>query len=201
MNLKMKINLRNIIFTILGIIFLGVGVAFTTKAGLGTNALDVLDEIIANKTGISFGRITFIAQILMIVFAFIFDRKTIGIGTLMAMFLTQFPIDITYSLINRSDNFMINLLMVIIGVIVMAFGASMIIKGKLGMGTYEALTISIANRLNVRFVYVKYVLDSIFLILVIIFKGNIGVGTIITYLFLGKLIELFNNLLDRYICD
>ena len=201
MNLKMKINLRNIIFTILGIIFLGVGVAFTTKAGLGTNALDVLDEIIANKTGISFGRITFIAQILMIVFAFIFDRKTIGIGTLMAMFLTQFPIDITYSLINRSDSFIINLLMVIIGVIVMAFGASMIIKGKLGMGTYEALTISIANRLNVRFVYVKYVLDSIFLILVIIFKGNIGVGTIITYLFLGKLIELFNNLLDRYICD
>ena len=110
MNLKMKINLRNIIFTILGIIFLGVGVAFTTKAGLGTNALDVLDEIIANKTGISFGRITFIAQILMIVFAFIFDRKTIGIGTLMAMFLTQFPIDITYSLINRSDSFIINLL-------------------------------------------------------------------------------------------
>ena len=135
MNLKMKIDLRNIIFTILGIIFLGVGVAFTTKAGLGTNALDVLDEIIANKTEISFGRITFIAQILMIVFAFIFDRKTIGIGTLMAMFLTQFPIDITYSLINRSDSFMINLLMVIIGVIVMTFGASMIIKGKLGMGT------------------------------------------------------------------
>ena len=201
MNLRTKINLRNIIFTILGIIFLGVGVAFTTKAGLGTNALDVLDEIIANKTGISFGRITFIAQILMIVFAFIFDRKTIGIGTLMAMFLTQFPIDITYSLINRSDSFIINLLMVIIGVIVMAFGASMIIKGKLGMGTYEALTISIANRLNVRFVYVKYVLDSIFLILVILFKGNIGVGTIITYLFLGKLIELFNNLLDRYLCE
>ena len=201
MNLRTKINLRNIIFTILGIIFLGVGVAFTTKAGLGTNALDVLDEIIANKTGISFGRITFIAQILMIVFAFIFDRKTIGIGTLMAMFLTQFPIDITYSLINRSDSLIINLLMVIIGVIVMAFGASMIIKGKLGMGTYEALTISIANRLNVRFVYVKYVLDSIFLILVILFKGNIGVGTIITYLFLGKLIELFNNLLDRYLCE
>lgn len=201
MNLKMKINLRNIIFTISGIIFLGVGVALTTKAGLGTNALDVLDEIIANKTGISFGRITFIAQILMIVFAFIFDRKTIGIGTLMAMFLTQFPIDFTYSLINRSDSFIINLLMVIIGVIVMAFGASLIIKGKLGMGTYEALTISIANRTNVRFVYVKYVLDSIFLILVILFKGNIGVGTIITYLFLGKLIELFNNLLDRYICD
>ena len=195
----MKINLRNIIFTILGIIFLGVGVALTTKAGLGTNALDVLDEIIANKTGISFGRITFIAQILMIVFAFIFDRKTIGIGTLMSMFLTQFPIDFTYSLINRSDNFMINLLMVIIGVIIMAFGASLIIKGKLGMGTYEALTISIANRTNVRFVYVKYVLDSIFLILVIVFKGNIGVGTIITYLFLGRLIELFNNLLDRYL--
>lgn len=201
MNLKMKINIRNIIFTISGIIFLGVGVALTTKAGLGTNALDVLDEIIANKTGISFGRITFIAQILMIVFAFIFDRKTIGIGTLMAMFLTQFPIDFTYSLINRSDSFIINLLMVIIGVIVMAFGASLIIKGKLGMGTYEALTISIANRTNVRFVYVKYVLDSIFMILVILFKGDIGVGTIITYLFLGKLIELFNNLLDRYICD
>ena len=201
MNLKMKISLRNIIFTVLGIMFLGIGVALSVRAGLGSNALDILDEIIANKTGISFGRITFIAQILMIVFAFIFDRKTIGIGTLMAMFLTQFPVDITYSMIDSSNNFIVNLMMVIMGVIVMAFGAALIIKGRLGMGTYEALTFSIANRFNFRFVYVKYVLDSIFLLLVIIFRGTIGIGTIITYLFLGRLIELFCGLLDKYIND
>ena len=201
MNLKMKISLRNIIFTVLGIMFLGIGVALSVRAGLGSNALDILDEIIANKTGISFGRITFIAQILMIVFAFFFDRKTIGIGTLMAMFLTQFPVDITYSLIGKSDSFVINLMMVITGVIIMAFGAALIIKGRLGMGTYEALTFSIANRFNFRFVYVKYVLDSIFLLLVIIFRGTIGIGTIITYLFLGRLIELFCGLLDKYIND
>ena len=199
MNLKMRISFRNLVYTILGIVFLGAGVAFTTKAGLGTNALDVLDEIIANKTGISFGRITFIAQILMIVFTLIFNYKYIGIGTLMSMFLTQFPLDFVYSLLSRSNSFVINLLMVVFGTIITGFGAALIIHGKLGMGTYEALTFSIASRLNCKFTYVKYALDSVFLILVIIFKRKIGIGTLIAYLFLGKFIEIFNDLLVKFL--
>ena len=88
----MKIDPKRILVTLIGIYILGTGVALITIAGLGTGCLDALDEVIANATGLSFGRVTFFAQILMVIVALIIYPKNIGIGTLMSMFLTQFPI-------------------------------------------------------------------------------------------------------------
>ena len=199
MNFKMNLSLKRIIYTIIGIFFLGAGVAFITIAGLGTNPLDALDEVISNATGIAFARITFVAQILMVLISLLLWPKNVGIGTIMAMFLTQVPIDITYHFISRSPELLINIIFVLLGIILMTFGAGLVIVSGLGMGTYEALTFSIAYRFNLKFVYTKYILDSIFLILAIIFKGQIGIGTILIYLLSGKLIDFFKNFLETRI--
>ena len=195
----MKIDLKRLIVTLIGIYILGTGVALITIAGLGTGCLDALDEVIANATGLSFGRVTFFAQILMVIVTLIIYPKNIGIGTLMSMFLTQFPIDITYLFVHRPDNIIVGILMACVATIVMAFGAALIIHGGLGMGTYEAMTFSFDYRFHWPFVYVKYAFDSVFLILALIFHGQIGIGTIIAYLFLGKLIEVFGKLFKKYI--
>ena len=199
MNSVTKTDFRRFFYTILGIFILGAGVALAVRAGLGTSPLDVLIELLHFRIGISVGRITFAAQILMVVIALVLWPKTIGIGTLMAMFLTQFPIDLVYGLVGTYENFYINLFLCVTGTVLTAFGAAVIVRAGLGMGTYEALTFSISNRFQIKYLYVKYGLEAIFLLLLIIFHGTIGIGTLISYLFLGKLITVFIPLTEKWI--
>ena len=199
MNSAMKTDPKRILVTLIGISILGIGVALITIAGLGTSCLDALDEVIANATGLSFGRVTFFAQILMVIVTLIVYPKNIGIGTLMAMFLTQFPIDFTYLFVERPQNLIIAVLMACIATVLIAIGAALIIHGGLGMGTYEAMTFSFHYRYHWPFVYVKYAFDSVFLVLALIFHGRIGIGTILSYLFLGKLIETFTEIFKKYV--
>ncbi|MBR4462796.1 MAG: YitT family protein [Erysipelotrichaceae bacterium] len=199
MNSETKIDIRRLFYTVLGIAILGAGVALAVRAGLGTSPLDVLIELVHFKIGISVGRLTFFCQVMMVVIALILWPKTIGIGTVMAMFLTQFPIDLVYDLVGTYDSFYINLFLCVIGTALTAFGAAVIIRAGLGMGTYEALTFSISNRFKIKYLYVKYGLEAIFLLLLILFHGTIGIGTLISYLFLGKLITVFIPVTEKWI--
>ncbi len=199
MNYAMKIDLKRLFYTVLGIAILGAGVALAVRAGLGTSPLDVLIELFHFRIGISVGRLTFVAQILMVAIALILWPKTIGIGTVMAMVLTQFPLDLVYDLVGTYDSFYVNLFLCILGTVLTAFGAAVIIHAGLGMGTYEALTFSISNRFKIKYLYVKYGLEAVFLLLLILFHGTIGVGTLISYLFLGKLITVFIPLAEKWI--
>ena len=199
MNCAMKIDLKRLFYTALGIMILGAGVALAVRAGLGTSPLDVLIELLHFRIGISVGRLTFIAQILMVTIALVLWPKTIGIGTVMAMFLTQFPLDLVYELVGTYESFYLNLFLCVSGTVLTALGAAVIIHAGLGMGTYEALTFSISNRFKIKYLYVKYGLDAIFMLLLIIFHGTIGIGTLISYLFLGKLITVFLPILEKRI--
>ena len=199
MNSRIRTDIKKFFYTVLGITILGFGVALSVKAGLGTSPLDVLIEMLHFKTGFTVGRITFCAQIIMVIVSLILKPKMVGIGTVMALFLTQFPIDFAYGLIDTSSIFYINLLMVSIGSILTAFGSAMIVHAGLGMGTYEALTFSISDYFQIKYLYVKFTLDAIFMLLLVIFHGTIGIGTIISYLFIGKLITVFLDLFKRII--
>ena len=199
MNYAMKIDLKRLFYTVLGIAILGAGVALAVRAGLGTSPLDVLIELLHFRIGISVGRLTFVVQILMVAIALILWPKTIGIGTVMAMFLTQFPLDLVYDLVGTHEGFYVNLFLCILGTVLTAFGAAVIIHAGLGMGTYEALTFSISNRFKIKYLYVKYGLEAVFLLLLVLFHGTIGIGTLISYLFLGKLITVFIPLAEKWI--
>ncbi len=199
MNYEMKIDPARLFYTILGIMILGAGVALAVKAGLGTSPLDVLIEISHFRIGLSVGRITFFAQIMMVVISLILYPKNIGIGTVLALFLTQFPIDLVYGLVRTSDVFVLNLVMSFIGAMLTSLGSALIIHAGMGMGTYEALTFSIAYRFNIKYLYVKFTLDAIFMILLLVFHGTIGVGTLISYLFIGRFIVIFMDLLKKVI--
>ncbi len=199
MNYAMKIDMKRLFYTVLGIAILGAGVALAVRAGLGTSPLDVLIELLHFRIGISVGRLTFVAQILMVAIALILWPKTIGIGTVMAMVLTQFPLDLVYDLVGTHESFYVNLFLCILGTVLTAFGAAVIIHAGLGMGTYEALTFSISDRFKIKYLYVKYGLEAVFLLLLVLFHGTIGIGTLISYLFLGKLITVFIPLAEKWI--
>lgn len=183
--------------TLVGVLFLGVGVALATIPGMGTDPLAGFDEVLSKMSGITLGRVTSLVELLMIVFCLFLNRSSIGIGTLLSMFLVQFPIDLTALLVKRPDSMVLGLIMIVIGTALIAIGAELIVSGKLGMGPYEAFIYTIGKLINKKFSTAKYVCDGTFLILTILFRGNVGIGTIIIFLLCPKLMEIFGKFIPE----
>ena len=66
MNLEMKSKMKRLFVTLLGIFFLGAGVAVDTAAALGTDCMAGFNEAFAKTLGyVTFGQMTTIVEILM----------------------------------------------------------------------------------------------------------------------------------------
>ena len=196
----MKSKMKRFVVTLLGIFFLGAGVAIDTAAALGTDCMAGFNEAFARTLGyVTFGQMTTIIEILMVIYAYLRSKKTVGIGTVLSMLLVQFPIDLVYNLVPQTQNLVVRILYVLIGILFISLGAEMIIHADLGMGAYEAFMYSFVYTRGWKFIYVKYVCDAIFLLGTVIFRGQIGLGTVITYLLTPKCMELINKNIDRFI--
>lgn len=200
MNSEMKSKMKRFVVTLLGIFFLGAGVAIDTAAALGTDCMAGFNEAFARTLGyVTFGQMTTIIEILMVIYAYLRSKKTVGIGTVLSMLLVQFPIDLVYNLVPQTQNLVVRILYVLIGILFISLGAEMIIHADLGMGAYEAFMYSFVYTRGWKFIYVKYVCDAIFLLGTVIFRGQIGLGTVITYLLTPKCMDLINKNIGRFI--
>ena len=198
MNLETKMNYKRLIATLLGIVLLGGGVGMAMAAEIGSDCMASFCEVLSGRLGfITIGQLTSIIELGMLIYAFFMARKTVGIGSFLAMLLVEFPIDFAYESVPRTDNYAIKIIYVLIGIVLISFGAELIVHAELGMGAYEAFMYTFVYRHGWKFTYVKYACDSFFLLLTILFHGHVGIGTILTYLLVPKCMELAASLIHK----
>ena len=169
---------------------MGAGVAMGSQALLGTDPSVSFSQAASVQFGISFGQMVTITNVTLLIIAFIIARKNIGLSTIFVVFLNQYPIDFFTSIIPHSDNFIINVLWIIAGIALVAIGCNVMIASKLGMGIYDAFIFGIADKTGKSFVFIRYIVDTVFLILTFLLKGHIGIGTILPYLLTGNLMKI-----------
>ncbi len=199
MNSETKTKLKQLIVTVFGICFLGMGVAFVTVPELGNEPLEAFNESLSHVLGITLGQMTSLTELIMIGICLLLNRSSIGFGTILSMFLVQFPIDAVMSMLGRPENVFLAYGMIVFGTVLIAIGAELIVAAKLGMGPYEAFLHTVAKLLKIRFSRSKYLCDGTFLLLAASMKGNVGIGTIIVFVLCPKLMELFGNILEEII--
>ena len=141
------------------------------------------------KFGIDFGTMITITNITLLIVVFFINKKNIGLSTLFVVLLNQYPVDFFSSIITLFCKFH-DVMYCVIGAIFVAIGCNIMICSKLGMGIYDALLFGIAEKTNKSYVFIRYIVDGIFLVLTFLLKGYIGIGTIIPYLIVGNLITI-----------
>ena len=188
--MKYAMRIKQILTTLLGNCVMGFGVAIASQALLGTDPSVSFSQAASIKFGIDFGRMITITNIVLLIIVFFINKKNIGLSTLFVVLLNQYPIDFFTSIISHSDIFIINVLYCVIGAIFVAIGCNIMICSKLGMGIYDALIFGIADKTKKDFVFIRYIIDGIFLVLTFILGGYIGIGTIIPYLLTGNVMKI-----------
>lgn len=203
---------RRIFMSLFGVIICAISVGIFKIAALGVDPFQSLMSGLDKLIPISFGTLYVIVNLLLLTFSIIVDRHNIGIATFINLFLLGYITEFTYAFLQTvfmNPSMIVRALCLIVGIVIICFGSAFYMTADLGVSTYDAVAIVLANKWKVaKFKYCRIGTDLICVIagcvIFLIGGGTIGeiptiagVGTIITAFFMGPLIELFNEKIAR----
>jgi len=199
---------KRIFMSIIGVMIGAVSVGFFKLAAFGVDPFQSFMSGTHQMFPISFGTLYVIVNAILLLFALLFDRHYIGIATFINLFLLGYVVDFSHQTllaIFPDASMFIRIPSFIFGFVALCFGCSVYITADLGVSTYDAIALIMANTWKIgKFKYIRIVTDIVCVIagIVMFLVGGgdaakiptfVGVGTILTAFFMGPLIDFFNR--------
>lgn len=198
--------LKRIGMTSFGVIICAISVGIFKLAAFGVDPFQAFMAGLDDIVPLDFGLLYIIANAVLLLFALIFARHYIGIATFINLFLLGYITQFTYDFlcwVFPEPAMWLRVICIIVGIVVICFGSSFYITADLGVSTYDAVALIMANTWKWwKFKYIRIITDLVCVIIgciLFILAGgewkNImtiaGVGTIITAFFMGPLVDFF----------
>ena len=180
---------KKIIIIVIGSVIAAYGITLALYAGFGGATLAVLWQGISRTFHISIGMASLIVAIVMIVFAFFYDRSQIHIGTILYQVVYSLCVDLFANAHVYSMYLWVNALIMLLGVMLFAVGTGFYAAASLGRGSYEALTFSLAEKNGWQVKVVRMILDIVMVIVGVLLGGKFGICTIVTIIISGPVIQ------------
>ena len=180
---------KKIIIIVIGSVIAAYGITLALYAGFGGATLAVLWQGISRTFHISIGMASLIVAIVMIVFAFFYDRSQIHIGTILYQIVYSLCVDLFANAHVYSTHLWVNALIMLLGVMLFAVGTGFYAAASLGRGSYEALTFSLAEKNGWQVKVVRMMLDIVMVIAGVLLGGKFGICTIVTIIISGPVIQ------------
>ena len=93
-NMKFKKYATKTLMIVIGSIISAYGITLAIGAGFGGATLAILWQGLTNVTGMSIGTSSLVVAVVMIIFAFFYDRKQINVGTILYQIIYSFFVDV-----------------------------------------------------------------------------------------------------------
>ncbi|MBC5627792.1 hypothetical protein H8S20_02690 [Clostridium sp. NSJ-6] len=187
----MKSKIYKFFRLIAGFIFCASSTIFMLNSNLGLSPWDVFHQGLSRITGITIGQANIIIGVLFVIVGMCFGQK-LGIGTILNMLLIGQFIDLIMylNIIPVASNMITGIIMMIIGMLLMGYGCYLYISCGLGCGPRDGVMLVLNELLKKPIKYIRAGMEILVLILGIILGGTVGLGTIISAVFLGYSIQL-----------
>lgn len=204
----MKINVRRVIMSVLGVLLGAVSVGFFKLAAFGVDPFQSFMSGMDQLIPISFGTLYVIVNVCLLLFALIFDRHYIGIATLINLFFLGYVVQFSYDTLRMlcpEPSMLIRSGCFVFGFVVLCLASSVYMTADQGVSTYDAIALVMANKWKVGpFRFIRIGTDVICVLLgvgLFLLGGGelsaipafVGVGTILSAFFMGPLIDFFNR--------
>ena len=194
--------------SICGVMIGAVSVGFFKLAALGVDPFQTFMCGINQIIPISFGTLYVIVNAVLLLFALIFDRHYIGIATFINLFLLGYVVEFTHQTlltIFPDASLAIRITSLVFGFVALCFGSSIYMTADLGVSTYDAVALIMANKWKLgKFKYIRIATDAVCVVLGITLfmlgggkisaiPAFVSVGTILAASSMGPLIDFFNR--------
>jgi len=198
---------------LLGILLIGLCVAFYRLAAFGVDAFTGMNLGISLFLGWSFGNWQLVANILILIVVFFTVRRYIGFGTLVNMVCVGYIADFVCWLVQDKAQWEYGMPMRIVFLVIAQFfaslGVALYMKADMGLSPYDSVApiIEKISKGKIPFQYARIGSDITAIIIGIVFcllSGNkiwmvVGIGTVTNAFLNGPLIKWFGKYLDKWI--
>lgn len=195
-----KVGRKRILMTIIGNIFIGLGIAIFRYAALGNDPFTAMNLSLSERVGISYPVFQVIFNLCVFVIQLIWGRELIGIGTIVNACFLGYIVDFFYKLLLllpvSLGAFWQSVLIVFVGVIIISFGLSLYQTSDVGVAPYDALSLITEKKLpKIPYFWHRMFDDALAAIISLVATGfaNIGLGSVVSAFGLGPFIHFFNK--------
>lgn len=202
-----------IIFFLLGVFINSFGIVLITKSNLGTSQISSISYVLSLKFDqIDFGTSTFWLNVLFLVIQIIILKSKTNLKVLAQLpvsFLLGWFININMAIFTNfnPENIFTKFIFLLLGCVILGLGISIEVAPDIVKIPGEGIVYTISQESGFDFGKVKVIFDiilvSIALIISLISFGRIeaiGIGTLVSALLVGKIVNFFNKKLkDFYI--
>ena len=188
--LNFKPKLKTFILLCLGLSLFGFGESLLIHSTIGVSPWTVLAEGLSLKLHWSVGFATFIVSVLVLS-AWIFLKQKPGLGTLLNIIIIAGMIDLSLFLFDFStNNFLLNVLTGILGVLFVGLGSGIYLIANLGPGPRDGLMTGLQRITKFPIAWVRASIEISVVILGWILGGTVGIGTLIFAFGIGPAVAL-----------
>ena len=189
--------LRRVMMTVAGIVICGISVGMFSFSGMGMDPFQVFAHGLWAHTPLTFGTFYMLVNAALLIVMLITNRKKIGLGTLLNLFLLGYIADGSLAfwhwLLPR-PTIATCIVFLALGVVVMCLSSALYFTADLGVSTYDSIALTISEKQSkVPFRWCRVGTDLLCVAVGIALGGSAGVGTIVTAFFMGPLISLFRS--------
>ncbi|WP_175638448.1 YczE/YyaS/YitT family protein [Metabacillus schmidteae] len=191
-------------FYVAGIFTLTLGISFTIQSDLGTSPFDALLVGLSLNVGLTVGSWEIIIAFILIGCNSFIKRQKPELLGLVTAFITGIGIDMWILLLHNlltPELLSSKLVCFGIGMVLIGMGTAIYLHTNFAPIPIDRLTLIIQELTRTNILFSRTLIYFVFLIMALLFKGPIGVGTVLTVCFGGVLLNYFmpvtRRMLDR----
>ncbi|MFL8936038.1 YczE/YyaS/YitT family protein [Rossellomorea oryzaecorticis] len=194
---------RSLFFTI-GLFILTLGVSLIIKSGLGASAWDALAVGQSRMFGITVGTAVFINGIVLIALNAVIMKKRPDILATATIFVIGLLIDFWLMIVlaEFAPSMLINQFIALgFGILTVGLGVAIYLQANFPASPMDTLMVAIHTRFGLNLRNSRILSEGFALTLAFLFRGDIGIGTILVTVLLGFVVQylypIFEQLFER----
>lgn len=190
------VNRKRVGMTLFGVFVCALSVGFFNNSMFGADPFQCFANGLSNVIPIGFGTLYMLLSILMLIAVFFMDKHFINLGTFINLFLTGYVAQFSTWAIGQlfpDPSLALRIVFLAVGVVIMCFASAIYFTADLGVSVYDAIALHLDKKLPIPFRVIRICTDLICVGIGFSLGAVVGVGTLITALFMGPLIDLFNR--------
>ncbi|GAA3638257.1 membrane protein [Lentzea roselyniae] len=173
-----------------GLWLYGASMGMHIRSTLGLDPWDVLHEGLARRTGLSFGLITAITGVLVLLVWIPLKQKP-GVGTIANVVVIAISVDVTLAIIPAPQELLPRIVLLVLGIVLNAVAFAAYVGSRLGPGPRDGMVTGFCRRTGVSLRLTRTVVELLVLGTGWLLGGTVGIGTILYAVSIGPLAQLF----------
>lgn len=184
----------NILIYVVSTVLSQFGIGCYYGCGLGTDPISVFVDGLHGQYGLSYGTISTICYVVQTILIFLFERKYLGIGTLIGTFIGGPLLDYAETFVRvtfpqETTSLTVKAIILLVALITTGIGYALSIACDLGIGPFQFWPIWFNDIFHLDLKYTQIISDAIFFLIGWILGGTVGLGTFVGVFLTGYVLE------------